>query len=622
MKKHLCFIFLLFVGGLSWAQTSNNKPKGQVVMRTTKAYNEIYNFGEVSELKPRKEETVSYFDKKGNIVYKRLIDYDGRTETAYIYTHEGKILKEITTTPKTTESAIIYDTLEVKLYTYDDFGRIKTESVFENKSLISKNRYEYTSTGYKQYRYEGDGSLLGVAEKKGNEISYTSKGKHSIQYLDNAGRVVRTSLFLDASNGGLSISVYNTYNKYGDLMCASSHIGSVIQKPQQTIVYSQRPDGSIVANLGNQYSMEQHKDDHTYRYEYDAKGNWTVKYDDNKKKRYVREIAYAKGEDDFGTVKQKIEEGRHTLDSVMYQIYQEKVLEQRRLKAAKEARQRYARQTLDAYIATQKVLYESRISKYKLIDQKERIDLYAEDYPYICATVRSCKDLLSISSKPAKNNLDAVFHPIDVYTKRFMDYINLQQTVIGSLINKNKKKENKELERSLKKAGGYTQRIAILSSWLKEHGYDLFQKTVKKDSLKSLYDEYYGYKKKIYSYKKSNNDELYEFACLGDLYVRARLGGSLIENYRGEPILENISAEHLGKCIEVQKLLYNLLTNDSLKEERTKLVERYEESLGYNLNRYNLNNINRPLWFALFEDYLKRKGIAILNNESENLTKN
>ena len=51
MKKHLCFILLLFVGELSWAQISNDKPKGQVVMITTKAYDEIYNFGEVSELK-------------------------------------------------------------------------------------------------------------------------------------------------------------------------------------------------------------------------------------------------------------------------------------------------------------------------------------------------------------------------------------------------------------------------------------------------------------------------------------------------------------------------------------------------------------------------------------------
>lgn len=161
-----------------------------------------------------------------------------------------------------------------------------------------------------------------------------------------------------------------------------------------------------------------------------------------------------------------------------------------------------------------------------------------------------------------------------------------------------------------------------MSSWLKDHGYDLSQKIVKKDSLKSLYNEYYGYKKKIYSYKKSNNDELHEFAYLGNLYVWIRLGGSLIENYRGETNLENISAEHLGKCIEVQKLLYNLLTNDSLKEERTKLVERFEESLGYSLNRHNLDHINRPLWFALFEDYLKQNGIAILNNESENLTKN
>lgn len=41
MKKHLCFILLLFVGELSWAQISNDKPKGQVVMITTKAYDEI-----------------------------------------------------------------------------------------------------------------------------------------------------------------------------------------------------------------------------------------------------------------------------------------------------------------------------------------------------------------------------------------------------------------------------------------------------------------------------------------------------------------------------------------------------------------------------------------------------
>ena len=61
-----------------------------------------------------------------------------------------------------------------------------------------------------------------------------------------------------------------------------------------------------------------------------------------------------------------------------------------------------------------------------------------------------------------------------------MDYIDLQQTVIRSLINKNQKKENKTLEKSLKKAGNSTQRIAVLSSWLKNQGYDLSQKIVKK----------------------------------------------------------------------------------------------------------------------------------------------
>lgn len=210
MKKHLCFILLLFVGELSWAQISNDKPKGQVVMITTKAYDEIYNFGEVSELKLRDEETVSYFDKRGNIIHERQIDYKGRIETAYLYTDEGKIIKEITTTPKATESAVVYDTLKLKLYTYDDSGRVKTESVFENKSLISKDRYEYTPTGYKKYQYEGDGTLSGVAEKKGNELSYISekKGGGSIGYFDNVGHIVKMSVFLGASNGGLGFSSY------------------------------------------------------------------------------------------------------------------------------------------------------------------------------------------------------------------------------------------------------------------------------------------------------------------------------------------------------------------------------------------------------------------------------
>lgn len=164
-EKHLCFILLLFVGELSWAQISNDKPKGQVVMITTKAYDEIYNFGEVSELKLRDEETVSYFDKRGNIIHERQIDYKGRIETAYLYTDEGKIIKEITTTPKATESAVVYDTLKLKLYTYDDSGRVKTESVFENKSLISKDRYEYTPTGYKNINMKEMG-LYQVWQKK------------------------------------------------------------------------------------------------------------------------------------------------------------------------------------------------------------------------------------------------------------------------------------------------------------------------------------------------------------------------------------------------------------------------------------------------------------------------
>lgn len=79
----------------------------------------------------------------------------------------------------------------------------------------------------------------------------------------------------------------------------------------------------------------------------------------------------------------------------------------------------------------------------------------------------------------------------------------------------------------MKKAGNSTQRIAVLSSWLKNQGYDLSQKIVKKDPRKlSLYNEYREYKKKIdNAYNKRNSSLFKEFTHFGRVYVSDRLGG-------------------------------------------------------------------------------------------------
>lgn len=67
---------------------------------------------------------------------------------------------------------------------------------------------------------------------------------------------------------------------------------------------------------------------------------------------------------------------------------------------------------------------------------------------------------------------------------------------------------------------------------------------------------------------------------------------------------------------------YKLLTDNSLEEEREKLLARLKESVGYTLYRdINFTRLNWPLWFSIFEDYLRQNGIVIFNDESENPTK-
>lgn len=608
MKKGLYLILLILLGELCWAQseTLSEKPKGRVVMTWTKTFDEIWQFGEVQDLREKNEETVLYFNEKGNICHKRYINGKTRTETVYNYNKEDKITQETTMTPRMTDSAVVYDTINLRLYTYDQSGRVQTIKEWEKTELKYYNRYEYTSTGYKMYRYGGDGSLIAMHEKKGQEETVISEkeGMHIVNQYDNANHLIKTTWLIGASNGVANLSSYATYNKYGDPVCISTYVGSILQKPEKSIVYDPLPSGEILAILQDQYSQDHHVDETTYTYEYDTHGNWVVQCNNKKKIRYIRKIIYAKNSNMFNAVNYNIERSRRELDDILYQ----EILRRKKEKAEKEAQKIHEQQMLVDDSTKKLVLTESRNQKYQLAKQKELMSAYRTTYPYIYSTVQHCKEILSISSIPNSEYIDlALFHPIDMYMKRVTDYIELQQTVIKALSNNNLKKENKKLEHALKKANNLHQRIDILSAWLKEREYDLAQKQTKQDSqTMSLYQDYSSFNKKIETLSHDNNRQTEKIIQCATNYISFRLGGYFINEHN----LVNISTPQLSKCIEIQNFIIKLLTDSSLNEDKETLyrtLERIE-------NEYKNSEQRNTISYLLFEEYLNRHGIIINHN--------
>ncbi len=629
MKRFFVLVCLLFSGKSAWTQITPNvwadysvsKPKGRVVMMTYKDYSETYSFGEVSELKRGQSEIVAYFNKNGRVCYERLIDDAKRTEVSYLY-EGGKLIKRIAMRPKATESGVLYDTIGVTTYTYDGSGRMKTRSYWKNNKLTGKDRFEYTSAGYTSYRYDGTGTLDRTFERKGNMLSSSVKEGTKYEYiLDDEDRTIQLTILLGATNGFGRITAYCCYNQYGDEMYSYSTVGSSLRTGKDAIVYNRLPNGNVVATIDDEYSNELHtKKGSTFKYEYDAKNNWIVKSDVAKQTRVVREIVYAKSDNDFAIVEHEIERSRQTLDSVLYENH---VLEiQRQKKAAREAEEaakaREAeedkRQKLALAAETRKkaAFTAARRKIIEQDDKKERMGAFRSSYPYICKAVSCLRDELELSDISGNSaELECVFHPIDVYAIRLKCYINSQRILTGLLNDKNKKKNAKTLlERSLKKAGNDAQRVAMLEEWLRNRGGRLVTMPTDTDSQKTnLLNSYSGYDEKL----KMNKESV--IADVGRDYIVWRLGGRFLKDPYGErsetnPI--NISVVHLNKCIEVQKFVGRLLEDAEQRKELEGILKHIKQK--YSEPKYTdgtIHDTHHSMLFWAFEDYLQKHGIAI-----------
>ncbi len=588
MKRFFVLVCLLFSGKSAWTQITPNvwadysvsKPKGRVVMMTYKDYSETYSFGEVSELKRGQSEIVAYFNKNGRVCYERLIDDAKRTEVSYLY-EGGKLIKRIAMRPKATESGVLYDTIGVTTYTYDGSGRMKTRSYWKNNKLTGKDRFEYTSAGYTLYRYDGTGTLDRTFERKGNMLSSSVKEGTKYEYiLDDEDRTIQRTILLGATNGFGRITAYYCYNQYGDEMYSYSTVGSSLRTGKDAIVYNRLPNGNVVATIDDEYSNELHtKKGSNFKYEYDAKNNWIVKSDVAKQTRVVREIVYAKSDNDFAIVEHEIETSRQSLDSV---LYEETVLKLRRIKEEKKAREaeedKREKEVLAAETRKKAAFTAARRKIIEQNDKKERMGAFCLSYPYICKAVSCLRDELELSDifgKPTSAGLDCVFHPIDVYAIRLKCYIGSQETLIGALNDKSQKKDCKTLEQSLKKAGNDQQRVKLLEAWLENRGCRLFTMPTFMDRKKidEEKESYCSYDENL----KMNKESV--IANVARDYIVWRLGGRFVKSPYGEKSETNpidISVV-LNGCMWVHQFVYRLLAVPERGIELAGILEHIEQ---------------------------------------------
>ncbi len=596
-------------------------------MMTTKDYDEVYSFGEVSDLKYRGTEIVRYYNKRGDICHRREIDGEDRKEFSFIYDND-KIIKKIETKPIVNAFGVIHDTLAITLYTYnngkemkrikmkpiidnhkvaydtlsiisytyDTAGRQKFIDVYEKKSLTERTRYEYTTTGYKEYVYNGNSKLIREIEKKGKEYTIRVDGINIISYFDDQERIIQQSTIIGATNGRFANNSYFTYNKYGDCICHSLRFGAAIRQPQKQVVYTRLPNGNIVSSLGNKYSNESHGSDLVYRYEYDQKSNWTIKSDIDKKRRTIREIIYAKTDNDFASINEKIESDIKTLDSALYQKkgaeLRRKLEEERRIQERKKRYKRYE-QMVDQNIERQHTVTTSLI---KMLDEvtniwrsKELLHSYEEKYPYICKVCGYFKYALYIREKP-HFEMDCT---IKEYENRLRTYIEIQKIIIQSLDNPINKKEIKSLERSLKKEDSSVKRQSvILKEWLANRG---CKPTMISES--GIINTY-----------KTNNKKLIDKRDSSDNGKIATAAYAYISSWSNLPY---VSRERLLEFMLIQEFAFDLIKDDdALKEEKDKLLHTFNDI--ESLIPTNQKKQKRDYLLAIaLEECMKNRGITI-----------
>lgn len=224
---------LLFVSSICFGQKKNdwqkNGLKGRVKSITTTVYNATEKFGEPvkGEIKDKSEIVTIQFDTKGMIIHP-----EKRANTVYKYDTKGNKIEE-------------------------------TSYGSDNSTIISKSIYKYDASGnvIEEINYNSDGELT---EKKVN--TYDANGNLLVSKKNG-------SLFNGTRNQGQSLVSKYKYDAYGRIIQYSVGIGDNGKLGSENYKYDTK--GDIVETTAETFNGVNVKK--TYKYTYDANGNWTTK---------------------------------------------------------------------------------------------------------------------------------------------------------------------------------------------------------------------------------------------------------------------------------------------------------------------------------------------------------
>lgn len=224
---------LLFVSSICFGQKKNdwqkNGLKGRVKSITTTVYNATEKFGEPvkGEIKEKSEIVTIQFDTKGMIIHP-----EKGANTVYKYDTKGNKIEE-------------------------------TSYGSDNSTIISKSIYKYDASGnvIEEIKYNSDGELT---EKKVN--TYDANGNLLVSKKNG-------SLFNGTRNQGQSLVSKYKYDAYGRIIQYSVGIGDNGELGSENYKYDTK--GDIVETTAETFNGVNVKK--TYKYTYDANGNWTTK---------------------------------------------------------------------------------------------------------------------------------------------------------------------------------------------------------------------------------------------------------------------------------------------------------------------------------------------------------
>lgn len=224
---------LLFVSSICFGQKKNdwqkNGLKGRVKSITTTVYNATEKFGEPvkGEIKEKSEIVTIQFDTKGMIIHP-----EKGANTVYKYDTKGNKIEE-------------------------------TSYGSDNSTIISKSIYKYDASGnvIEEINYNSDGELT---EKKVN--TYDANGNLLVSKKNG-------SLFNGTRNQGQSLVSKYKYDAYGRIIQYSVGIGDNGELGSENYKYDTK--GDIVETTAETFNGVNVKK--TYKYTYDANGNWTTK---------------------------------------------------------------------------------------------------------------------------------------------------------------------------------------------------------------------------------------------------------------------------------------------------------------------------------------------------------